>query len=114
MDILMNENVQQALVALLVVLLGAAAKWVQSKISQTALLNENWCYLQPVLETVMNVVSSAAAAGKMDQNALSKIVAQALAGFADNYRKFEGKEPSKAVIAAAAAELTDAVGRAAK
>lgn len=114
MDILMNEQVQQALVALVVVALTAAARWIQSQISQTAILNDNWCYVQPVVESVLNAAARAIAEGNMTGGAAGQIVAKGVAEFVATYRKFEGKEPSKAQLKAVSAELERAAGAVAK
>jgi hypothetical protein len=44
MDILNNEQVQAALIALIVVALNALAQWVRSKVSYTKIVDDYWCY----------------------------------------------------------------------
>ena len=50
MSILENEQVQAALIALIVVGLNALAQWVRSKVSDTKIIDDYWCYIQTVAE----------------------------------------------------------------
>ena len=52
MDILNNEQVHAGLIALIVVALYALAQWVRSKVSYTKIVDDYWCYVQPVAEAV--------------------------------------------------------------
>ena len=45
MSILENEQVQAALIALIVVALNALAQWVRSKVSYTKIVDDYWCYV---------------------------------------------------------------------
>ena len=41
-----------SLIALIVVALNALAQWVRSKVSMTKIVDDYWCYIQPVAEAV--------------------------------------------------------------
>jgi hypothetical protein len=105
MGILQNEQVQAALVALIVVGLNALAQWVRSKVSYTKIVDDYWCYIQPVAEAVRGEVLDALKASTLSTSVLGAILQRALAQFADSFRLNEGKQPTATQIAAVKNEL---------
>ena len=114
MNILQNEQFQQALVTVLVLLLTAAARWLQLKMSQSAIVNDIWCYAQPVVATAMDSAAKAIADGKLDDSVAGRIIAESVAEFIKSFSKFEGSDPSAKQVAAVKAELAKAIGAAVK
>ena len=112
MGILENEQVQAALIALIVVGLNALAQWVRSKISMTKIVDDYWCYIQPVAEAVRGEVVKSLQDGTLSTTVMGAIVQRALAQFADSFRLNEGKEPTATQIAAVSNELADVAERA--
>ena len=112
MSILENEQVQAALIALIVVALNALAQWVRSKVSHTKIVNEYWCYIQPVAEAVRAEVLDALKASTLSTSVLGAIVQRGIVQFAESYRLNEGREPTATQIAAVSAELEDSAERA--
>ncbi len=105
MSILENEQVQAALIALIVVGLNALAQWVRSKVSYTKIIDDYWCYIQPVAEAVRGEVLDALKASTLSTSVLGAILQRALAQFADSFRLNEGKQPTATQIAAVKNEL---------
>ena len=48
----LHEQVQAALIALIVVALNALAQWLRGKVSYTKIIDDYWCYIQPIAEAV--------------------------------------------------------------
>ena len=111
-DILNNEAVQTALIALIVVALNALAQWVRSKVSYTKIVNDYWCYIQPVAEAVRGEIVKSLEGGTLSTTVMGAIVQRALAQFADSFRLNEGKQPTATQIAAVETELVDVAERA--
>jgi hypothetical protein len=112
MNILENETVQAALVALIVVALNALAQWVRSKVSHTKIVDEYWCYIQPVAELVRAEAVKALEEGSASNSVLQSIVQKGLATWADSFRLNEAKDPTVTQIAAVSGELEGVVERA--
>ena len=112
MGILQNEQVQAALVALIVVVLNALAQWVRSKVSYTKIVDDYWCYIQPVAGVVRTEVLDALKSSTLSTTVMGAIVQRALAQFADSFRLNEGREPTATQIAAVGIELEDVAERA--
>ena len=112
MDILNNEQVQAALIALIVVALNALAQWVRSKVSYTKIVDDYWCYVQPVAEAVRGEIVKSLEGGTLSTTVMGAIVQRALAQFADSFRLNEGKQPTATQIAAVENELVDVAKRA--
>ena len=112
MSILENEQVQAALIALIVVGLNALAQWVRSKISMTKIVDDYWCYIQPLAEAVRGEVVKSLQDGTLSTTVMGAIVQRALAQFADSFRLNEGKQPTATQIAAVENELVDVAKRA--
>jgi len=110
-ELLNNANVQAALVALIVVALNGLAAWVRSKVSSTAIVNEWWCYVQPIAEAAREEALKELAASKLSTTVWGQIIQRGVAAFADQYRANEGKEPTPKQLSAVAAELDDVLGR---
>ena len=110
-ELLANEAVQTALVVVIVTGLNALVNWLKQKFpTQKALVEANWCYLQPAVEGAI----AAARAAKVQPEwagTISGIVMRSMTEFADSYRKLEGKDATDAEIKAARAEITSAVER---
>lgn len=111
-EVLNNPNVQAAIVALLVVLINAAAQWVRGKVSYTKLVDDNWCYIQPLRDAAIGQAIAAASNGTWGTPVARDIVARTLTQLADTYRKNEDKEPSATLIAAVSDELEKAMVKA--
>ena len=111
-DILNNEAVQTALIALIVVALNALAQWVRSKVSYTKIVDDYWCYIQPVAEAVRGEIVKSLEGGTLSTTVMGAIVQRALAQFADSFRLNEGKQPTATQIAAVETELVDVAERA--
>jgi len=112
MSILENEQVQTALVALIVVGLNALAQWVRSKVSYTKIIDDYWCYIQPVAEAVRGEVLDALKASTLSTSVLGAIVQRGLVQFTESFRLNEGREPTATQIAAVGIELEDVAERA--
>ena len=111
-DILNNEAVQTALIALIVVALNALAQWVRSKVSYTKIVDDYWCYIQPVAEAVRAEVLKSLGDATLSTSVVGQIVQRGLVQFIEAYRANEGKEPTMTQIAAVSAELEDSAERA--
>ena len=112
MDILNSEAVQAALIALIVVALNALAQWVRSKVSMTRIVDDYWCYIQPVAEAVRAEVADALKASTLSTSVVAQIVQRGVVQFADSFRLNEGKDPTGTQIAAVNFELEDVANRA--
>ena len=111
-DILNNEAVQTALIALIVVALNALAQWVRSKVSYTKIVDDYWCYVQPVAEAVRGEVLKSLGDATLSTSVVGKIVQRGLVQFIETYKANEGKEPTMTQLAAVSAELEDSAERA--
>ena len=112
MSILENEQVQAALIALIVVGLNALAQWVRSKVSMTKIVDDYWCYIQPVAGVVRAEVLDALKASTLSTSVLGAIVQRGLVQFTESFRLNEGREPTATQIAAVGIELEDVADRA--
>ena len=111
-DILQNEQVQAALIALIVVALNALAQWVRGKVSHTKIVDDYWCYIQPVAEIVRKEVAQALAGSAASNSVLQSIVQKGLSQWIDSFRLNEGKDPTVTQIAAVSGELEGVIERA--
>ena len=111
-QLLSNEAVQSALIALIVVGLNALAQWVRSKVSYTKIVDDYWCYIQPLAEAVRGEIVKLLQDGTLSTTVMGAIVQRALAQFADSFRLNEGKQPTATQIAAVETELVDVAERA--
>jgi len=109
MSILQNEQVQAALIALIVVALNALAQWLRSKVSHSKIVDDYWCYIQPIAEQVRVEVGKALQASQADTPALKAILTKGLAQWADSFRLNERKEPTATQIAAVETELVQVI-----
>ena len=112
MNILQNEQVQAALIALIVVGLNALAQWVRSKVSMTRIVDDYWCYIQPVAEAVRVEVLKSLSDATLSTSVVAQIVQRGVVQFADSFRLNEGKDPTGTQIAAVNFELEDVANRA--
>jgi len=112
MSILENEQVQAALIALIVVGLNALAQWVRGKISMTKIVDDYWCYIQPVAGVVRTEVLDALKSSTLSTSVLGAIVQRGLVQFTESFRLNEGREPTATQIAAVGIELEDVAERA--
>jgi hypothetical protein len=85
-DILNNEAVQTALIALIVVALNALAQWVRSKVSYTKIVDDYWCYVQPVAEAVRAEVLKSLGDATLSTSVVGQIVQRGLVQFIETYR----------------------------
>ena len=112
MGILQNEQVQAALIALIVVALNALAQWVRSRVSFKKIVDDNWCYIQPVAGVVRTEVLDALKSSTLSTSVLDAIVQRGLVQFTESFRLNEGREPTATQIAAVGIELEDVAERA--
>ena len=110
-ELLQNQAVQTALVTVIVVALNALVVWLKQKFpTQTALVESNWCYLQPVVDAAITNARTALTTGNGDNTSMNNIIARAFVDFCDSYRKFEATDVVPASVQTAArAEITNAV-----
>ena len=109
-ELLNNPAVQAALVFAIVTALNALVAWLKQKFpTQAALVESNWCYLQPVVSAA--IAKAKVSAAGMNDTAVSAIITKALADFAESYRTLEGKAASAKELAAARAEIAGAVAK---
>jgi predicted component of type VI protein secretion system len=108
-DILQNEQVQAALIALIVVALNALAQWVRSKVSHTKIVDDYWCYIQPVVEVVRQEVVEVLKNNNAETSVLRAILSKGLAAWADSYRANERRDPTATQLAAIASELEEVI-----
>jgi len=110
-----SDAVQQAVIALAVVALTAAAKWVKSKISHADIVDEWWCYVQPAADWAAAELAARTRArrdaGRDARAVAADVLAEALGRFAEAYRRHEGRAPSETVMAAAAGEIEEILER---
>ena len=110
-ELLNNPLIQAALVTLIVTGLNALVAWVKQKFpTQTALVEANWCYLQPVVTAAIAKAKSQAVG--ITGTAVGNIIATALDDFSQAYKTLEGKEASVKEISAARIEIANAVAKA--
>ena len=112
MGILQNEQVQAALIALIVVALNALAQWVRAQVSHSKIIDDYWCYIHPLAEAVRGEIVKSLQDGTLSTTVIGAIVQRALAQFADSFRLNEGKQPTATQIAAVETELVDVAERA--
>ena len=112
MSILQNEQVQAALIAVIVIALNALAQWVRSKVSMTKIVDDYWCYIQPVAEAVRAEVLKSLSDATLSTSVVAQIVQRGVVQFADSFRLNEGKDPTGTQIAAVNFELEDVANRA--
>ena len=112
MGILQNEQVQAALIALIVVALNALAQWVRAQVSHNKIVDDYWCYIQPLAEVMRGEIVKSLEGGTLSTTVMGEIVQRALAQFADSFRLNEGKQPTATQIAAVETELVDIAERA--
>lgn len=110
-ELLSNSTVQAAIVAVIVVALKALATWIQSKVSYTAQVNEYWCYIQPLIDAALTEAQEAVKAGTWGTVSMRDIAIRSLAELAETFRKYEGKEISSTLLAAASDEIETALSR---
>ena len=111
-ELLNNPAIQAAVVLVIVTALNALVSVIKQKFpTQAALVEKNWCYLQPVVGAAIDKVSAAIKTNGVAPAFASAIIAESLTKFVDQYRLFEGKDASTAEITAARAEITAAVNK---
>ncbi len=117
-ELLQNPAVQTALVTLIVIVLNALVAFIKQKFpTQTALVEKNWCYLQPVVtaaiaEAKKTLAASAGTSDGIAGGAVGEILAKSLAEFTSNYKTLEGKDASVAELTAAKNEIAAQVYKA--
>lgn len=111
-ELLLNPNVQAALVALLVCALNALAAWIKRLFpSQAKLVEDNWCYIQPVVDTVIGRASTAVRESRYSESLAASILQRAVEQFVEAYRRYEGCDPTIEEIDAAAEEFSDVLDK---
>ena len=111
-ELLSNPAVQLAAVALIVTALNALVAWIKIKFpTQAALVESNWCYLQPAVEAAIAAGKKASSNGTLTGGVAATIVLSALSDFGASYKKLEGKAATDAEMDAARTEITTALAR---
>ena len=108
-QLLQNEAVQAALITLIVVALNALAQWVRAQVSFKKIVDDYWCYVQPVAEAVRAEAVNALEASQADTPTLKSILLRGLTQWADSFRLNERKEPTATQIAAVESELAQVI-----
>jgi hypothetical protein len=109
MDILNNEQVQAALIALIVVALNALAQWVRSKVSYTKIVDDYWCYSSRWPRRCGPRRSRRWRRVRPTRPSLKAILTRGLVQWADSFRLNERKEPTATQIAAVETELAQVI-----
>ena len=109
MSILQNEQVQAALIALIVVALNALAQWVRAQVSHSKIVDDYWCYLQPIVEAVRQEAAGVLKNSNAETSVLRAILSKGLAAWADSYRANERKDPTATQLAAIESELAEVI-----
>ena len=108
-DILNNAAIQTAVVLVIVTALNALVAFINQKFpTQSALVEKNWCYIQPAVETAI-AKAQEATRNRESTAVLSAIISESVTMFADKYELLEGKKASLAEINAARSEIAKAV-----
>jgi len=81
-------------------------------VSHTKIVDDYWCYIQPVAEAVRAEVLDALKASTLSTSVVGAIVQRGLVQFAESFRLNEGREPTATQIAAVGIELEDVAERA--
>ena len=109
-ELLKDPSVQTAVVVLIVTAINVLIAYIKQKWpTQAALVEKNWCYLQPAVSAAIAAASESLKAGDKTNTALSNIVSKSLTQFADQYKLFEGKDASDSELIAARNEIASAV-----
>ena len=110
-ELLNNPLIQAALVTLIVTGLNALVAFLRQKFpTQAALVEANWCYLQPVVTAA--IAAAKAQATGITGAAVGNIIAKALDDFSVAYKTLEGKDASSKELSAARTEIASAVAKA--
>ena len=109
MGILQNEQVQAAMIALIVVGLNALAQWVRSKVSYTKIIDDYWCYLQPIAEVVRQETAGVLKNNNAETSVFRAILSKGLTAWVDSYRANERKDPTATQLAAIESELVKVI-----
>lgn len=111
-ELLSNPAVQAALVLAIVTGLQLIVAWLKQKFpTQTALVEANWCYLQPIVAGFINGVKDVVNNPASGVTEYGGLITKSLTEFQAQYKLFEGKQPSKSEMDAAKAELLAALKR---
>ena len=111
-ELLQNSAVQAALVTLIVIVLNALVAFIKQKFpTQAALVESNWCYLQPVVQAAIAEVKKSTGASGISGSTLGLIIAKALDDFAATYKTLEGKDATAAELNAAKTEIAALVAK---
>lgn len=112
-ELLNNPAVQAALVTLIVIVLNALVAFIKQKFpTQAALVEANWCYLQPVVTAAIAEAKKASGGAGISGGTLGVILAKALDDFASAYKTLEGKDATAKELSAAKTEIAVAVAKA--
>ena len=113
-ELLKDPSVQTAVVVLIVTAINVLIAYIKQKWpNQAALVEKNWCYIQPAIEAAI-LKAREATRNRGAEAFLSAIISEATVMFADKYELLEGKPASDSEIIAARAEITKAVNNVTK
>lgn len=117
-ELLNNPLIQAAIVTVIVTAMNAVVALIKQKFpTQAALVESNWCYLQPVVTAAIAAAKAQASgitgtAVGITGTAVGNIIAKALDDFSQAYKALEGKEASGKELSAARTEIAAAVAKA--
>lgn len=108
-ELLKDPSVQTAVVVLIVTAINVLVAYIKQKWpNEAAIIEKNWCYIQPAVEAAI-AKAQEAIRNKASATALSAIISESVTMFADKYKLLEGKQASTAEISAARSEIAKAV-----
>lgn len=114
-ELLQNPEVLIPVLVVLVKLIDLLVQFVRAKWpTQTQVVEDYWCYLQPVVGDALAKAQGAKTDGTLSESVAYKITAKAVVDFVDSFSKFERKSPNATIITAVRAEIDAALAKVAK
>lgn len=107
-QLLQNPVIQGAIIVFIVASLNALTAWIKAN-TKAEIVDKYWCYLQPIVDGAMDAVHTAARNQATSDNVYKQIVASGVVKWVDDFRKFEGKDPTDRQISAVRTELQNTV-----
>lgn len=111
-EILANEQLHAALMAVIVVALNALGAWLSRRFRAVPIVENNWCYIQPVVAAAIAQTKEAVRTGTWGTAKQRDIIIQAMKAFTKEFTSLEGSRPNAWVMSAVNKELLEATTRA--
>lgn len=105
-----NQIVLLGVAAVLGALLHRIAEWLEGK-TKGGIVEEWWPYIHHALGESIEWVEGQAKSGELTGSDADKAIAKVLAGFREQYRLYEGKEPSKHLVGIVRGEALETFAR---